>query len=181
MTKLLYTLGLTIVLLQPLSCLAANTHEETILVGLLNDDHGVLSKLKIKKVNIPYQKLKPAIGQTLWQCFPREKVRVSLIDTGYSSSDLGWKEDHSNIVVTINESKNVKHEYTMRRFFGLDMYQKRFNYWIDLMRNQSFVCLSGEYIEQEKMNNKYQHYTLISWLFDGIKTKVGSDFYFPHS
>jgi len=143
---------------------------------ILTNDYGILlqksnsSNHKIFKrvINMP-NKLSPEI---YWQCFPRQKVSVTL--TELEDRDDIAKESYSLISISAEDVGGNLHEYVMRRAWPLSTYKDRYNRWEFLMKNEKFVCIAGSFTEIESddlKDQKYQKATVYLWLFEKIKNQ----------
>lgn len=123
-------------------------------------------------------------GFNIWQCFPREFVMVTLSDTGKSSEELGWKKNVAYLKIDVLTTKDIqvnehiKHQYEMRANWTITGYQKRFNKWLKLMKDEEYVCLAGHFVNQEKKIINGKTWITYGWIFEKIKTKKGCDSYF---
>ncbi len=149
---------------------------------LLTDDYEIL---KEEDLNTYKEGVRPApfspkegFGYIYWQCFPRDHVSINLEEMGYSSEDIGWHENYSNLKITAYSKPGVFHDYIMRRPWPVTIYEKRFNLWIKLMKGEQYVCLAGSFIKHEEVIKNGAKQQLYLWEFDKIKTKKGSDSYF---
>lgn len=113
-------------------------------------------------------------GYIYWQCFPRDRISISLKDMGYSSEDIGWEENYSDLRIMISDESSGYHEYSMRRVWPTSTYEERFKLWLKLMKGQKYVCLSGNFVNREEKANG----VITRWIFEKIKTKKGCDSYF---
>ena len=150
---------------------------------LLTNDYGILNDLDLdtRKSGVNPAPFLPkegeGIGYIYWQCFPRDRVSLSLEDIGYSSEDIGGDENYGSLSISVSSESGL-HKYCMRRMWPVSGYEERFNLWIRLMKDQKYVCFSGGFFgkEDSMINGKKQK--TYSWVFDKIKTKKGCDSYF---
>ena len=101
-------------------------------------------------------------GYVYWQCFSRDYLRINLEDLGYTSEDIGGKENYSGLKITASNNPDISHEYVMRRIWPLSTYEKKFDLWIKLMKGEKYVCIAGEFFNcKDKRvhgkNGRYVH------------------------
>jgi hypothetical protein len=113
-------------------------------------------------------------GLIYWQCFPREDVTITLKDKGYSTEDVGWKDTMADLEVSVNLKGSVYHKYEMTRSWTVADYQRDFNTWRKLMKNEQHVCISGHFVSREVSYANGEKQNIYYWIFDKIKTKKGS-------
>jgi hypothetical protein len=116
-------------------------------------------------------------GLNYWQCFPREQVSLVLEDSGLYSEDLG-KDTIGDLIIVVQTKPGVSHEYKMRREWTVSDFQKDFNHWRNLMKEEKNVCLGGSFVEHKKWVENDKTKETYEWIFDKIKTKKGCDGYF---
>lgn len=147
--------------------------------ALLTEDHGILKEKDLDDgflKRAPYSP-KNLTGQTYWQCFPRSKIDITLRDMGYSAENLS--DNDGDLSIIAYEKPGITHRYGMRRHWSIPSTEITFNHWIELMKNEKYVCLAGSgglLVKEETRNGKnYQEYY---WTFEMLKTKKGCDSYF---
>lgn len=173
--KLIFTLILSYFL--PYDANAINaTVKQKYPYTVLTNDYGILNEEDLDSyhdgVKPPPFFPKKGYGYIYWQCFPRDKISIILKDMGYSSEDIGWTENYSDLIITVSNIKGLDHEYSMRKVLPTSGYEERFNLWLKLMKNEKYVCLAGSLIDHD--NDK----KLSSWVFERMKTPKGHDSYF---
>jgi hypothetical protein len=151
--------------------------------SLLTDDYDILSENDLGSFTWgieqkPFSTKKPSKAYTYWQCFPRELVMVSLSDNGQSASELGWKENVAYLEISVLMDEGIQHVYHMRSIWSIKDFQKRFNKWLKLMEREKYICLEGEFTNQEKEMKNGKTWTTYGWTFEKLKTKKGCDSYF---
>lgn len=146
--------------------------------SVLTNDYGILNEkdLDTLKLGVKPPTFLPEEGHSFlyWQCFPRDRISISLKDMGYTSEDIGGKENYSALKIMVSNDSNAYHEYSMRRVWATSTYADRFNLWLKLMRNEKYVCLLGDFVYRKKIKGAITQY----WIFEKIKTKKGCDSYF---
>jgi hypothetical protein len=108
-----------------------------------------------------------------WQCFPRENITIILKDKGYSNEDVCWKDTMADLEIIISPGKGVHHKYEMTRSWTVADYQRDFNTWRKLMKNERYVCISGNFVSREVVPADREKQDTYYWIFDKIKTKKG--------
>ncbi len=150
--------------------------------SVLTNDYGILNEIDLDSykdgVKPPSSLPKEGFGYIYWQCFPRDAVSINLEDMGYSSEDIGRNENDGDIKITVIRRSGVFHEYVMRRMWPVSGYEKKFNLWIKLMKNEKSVCLAGSFVHREDRVVSGKKQRIYLWVFDKIKTKKGCDSYF---
>jgi len=109
-----------------------------------------------------------------WQCFARNAISVNLEEMGYSSEDIGWTDNYSDLTITAIGPDGIKHEYIMRRPWPLPTYLAKFNSWLTLMKNEKYVCIAGSSATPQKKKDQM----VVLWYFEQLKTKKGCNAYF---
>lgn len=146
--------------------------------SVLTDNYGILNEkdLDTNKEGIkpPPHLPKNGYGYIYWQCFPRDTISISLKDMGYSSKDIGGKENFSDLKIMVSDKSSGYHEYSMRRIWPTSAYEQRFKLWLELMKNEKYVCLAGNFVNREEKTKGIISF----WIFEKIKTKKGCDSYF---
>lgn len=149
--------------------------------SLLTNDYGILNEKDLdtykKGVRPPPFLPKGGNGYIYWQCFPRDSISISLKDMGYSSEDIGWEENYSDLRILISDESSGYHEYSIRKVWPTSAYEYRFKLWLKLMKNQKYVCLAGNFVNREEKANS----VITRWIFEKIKTKKGCDSYFKEN
>lgn len=149
---------------------------------LLTEDYDILSENDLASYTwgikpVPFS-IKEHSDYQYWQCFPRDRVSMILKDKGYSSEDIGWKENYGDLQIEVWLDGLISHQYFMRRPSSVSGYEEVFNRWQNLMKNEKYVCLGGRFSHyEEKIENGLKK-KIYSWTFDRIKTKNGCDSYF---
>ena len=164
------------------ACALSITAKEKYPYPLLTEDHDILNENDLGAFTWGF---KPRLFTTeessgqynYWQCFPREQVKVSLEDIGYSSTELGWKNNVAYLKINVMTDKGIIHAYEMRANWSIKDSQKRFNKWLGLMKGEKYVCLAGEFVRREHVVRGIfrEEY---GWVFEKLKTKKGCDSYF---
>jgi hypothetical protein len=149
---------------------------------LISDDYGILNENDLAhyacdKPPRPFSSEEDSGAYHYWQCFPRNKVSVTLEDMGYFSEDLGSKDTYSELKIRIYIKPTIIHEYQMRRAYPVTDYQKKFMLWHKLMTKQNYVCFAGSFSRKEKHLEAELEREISFWIFEKIKTKNGSDCY----
>lgn len=149
---------------------------------LLTDDYGILTENDIAAYTWglkprPFTTEGPSGEYTYWQCFPRELIEVTLTDTGQTASEFG-KDNIADLQIRVHVKPNLIHQYDMRARWGVMDFEKRFNKWQKIMKNENHVCLAGSFtsLEHELENAKVRE--IYQWTFEKMKTKRGCDSYF---
>ena len=150
---------------------------------LLTDDYGILNENDIAAYTWglkprPFNPDKISGQYTYWQCFPRDHIYLTLEDEGSSSEDFGWRDNVGNLEINVWITPTLVHRYDMRTKWTVSDYQKRFNKWRELMKNEKYVCLAGSSVLREKKIEDGKTKEIYSWVFEKIKTKKGCDSYF---
>ncbi len=150
---------------------------------LLTEDYGILTDTDLAAYTWglkprPFTPNEISGAYLYWQCFPREKISIALEDTGYSSEDIGWKDNYGELRIRVQINRNLAHLYFMRRNLAVKDFQKRFNLWRKIMKDQKYVCLAGEFSDRERKVENNTFNEIYSWTFEKIKTKKGCDSYF---
>lgn len=150
---------------------------------LLNRDGGILVKddfLKsIQGLNInKYSAKKLNFDYVYWQCFKREQISLSLIDTGYQADEMNGKDTVGRLKINVSDSMHWYHQYEMRSNWPVADVQTRFIHWRKLMEGQSIVCLAGRFVDKQLVDEYGQSKVVYSWVFEALKTKKGMDSYF---
>lgn len=150
---------------------------------LLTDDYGILNEndLGAYTWGIKHESFTPkenSHGFNYWQCFPRDHVSINIEDMGYSTEDYGWKDTLADITIKVWIKPGVFHQYEMRRVWPVSQSLKDFKRFHQLMKNEKYVCLAGNYVGLEKYENHGFKQEEYGWIFDKIKTKKGCASYF---
>lgn len=110
-----------------------------------------------------------------WQCFPRENIRISLRDIGYSSHNL----DENDSELTIEAyTESATHQYGMRRDWPVSSNAENFNRYQKIMRGQKYICLEGTYFLSKDTVTDGKKRRIYYWTFEKMKTKKGCESYF---
>lgn len=149
---------------------------------LLTEDHKILNERDLAVYTwglTPRQftDKEPSGDYYYWQCFPREQVSVTFIDSGITYVDLG-SDTAADLEIRVAVKPGVYHEYGMRRGWTVAQYQTDFTRWHKLMKNEKYVCLAGSFIGREETVENDIHNETYGWIFEAIKTKKGCDSYF---
>jgi hypothetical protein len=147
---------------------------------LISKDYGILNVEDLAHYarNKPpriFSFQKSSGGYNYWQCFPREKVKLYLMDMGYSSENFGWEDTMADLKIRIYMTPTVIHEYQMRRAYPVAEYKRNFTVWHKLMTNQKYVCLAGSFGYKKTVFDEGLDREIYYWTFEKIKTKKGSD------
>ncbi len=141
--------------------------------GILNeDDLGAFSWGRERRPFNP----KSSMGY-YWQCFPREVIKIILKDIGTSSAEVGGKENIADLNIEVWINPNLIYEYEMRARWPVADFEKRFNKWRNIMKQEKYVCLAGEYVNYEHKTSNGMETDVYGWIFEKIKTKKGCDSY----
>jgi len=150
---------------------------------LLSNDYDILNENDLGDFSwgFPKNKRSPfnpkGIGGNYWQCFPRESIKITLQDSGFSTDDLGWKDNIGDLKIEVWVNKNLVHEYGMRKLLSITDFEKRFNKWQKIMKDEKYVCLAGDFVNYEHKNENGIERDVYGWIFEKIKTKKGCDSY----
>jgi hypothetical protein len=149
---------------------------------LLTDDYGILNKNDIAAYTWGLKPRQftaegPSGEYTYWQCFPRKSITVTLKDTGQTASEFG-KDNIADLQIRVSVKPDLIHQYNMRARWGVMEFEKRFNKWQKIMKNEKYICLAGSFMfrENEVENGKVRE--RYAWVFEKMKTKQGCDSYF---
>lgn len=148
--------------------------------SILTNDYGILNEMDLKDEKSAPFSPGESTGYVYWQCFPRDYLRIQLEDLGYTSEDIGGKENYSGLKITASNNSGISHEYVMRRRWPLSTYEKRFNLWIKLMKGEKYVCIAGRFFTCKDKVMSGRNWQVCEWVFEKIKTKKGCDSYFIH-
>jgi hypothetical protein len=148
---------------------------------LLTKDYGILNEQDLAcyahgKPPRPFN-LENSGGYNYWQCFPRDKVSITLEDYGYSTEDVGWEDTLSDLTIRIYVTPRIIHEYQMRRPWPVSEYLPRFKLWHKLMAGQKYVCFAGSFGDKKIKIEEAIPREIYYWTFEKIKTKKGKDSY----
>ena len=148
--------------------------------SVLTEDYGILNEADLDTDGIkpPSFLPKEGFGYVYWQCFSRDGILIDLKDMGYSSEDIGQKENYSDLKITVSNKPGVYHEYTMRRVLPTTAYEARFKSWIKLMKGEKYVCLAGNFVNRADRIQNGKKQQIYSWIFEKMKTTTGCDSYF---
>lgn len=159
--------------------------------AVLTDDYGLLNEIDLDSeldgVKHPPSFSTKNKGYIYWQCFPRESVRVSLVDFGDSpeddpESDVKYNgENNAKLTITAQSKGGVFHQYVMWSKFPLSLTQDRFNRYLKLMHGEKHICIAGSYLEKEatiiKGEIEEEKQKTYYWGFEKIKTTKGCEAY----
>ncbi|MBA2653777.1 MAG: hypothetical protein H0U71_01765 [Gammaproteobacteria bacterium] len=148
---------------------------------LLTDDYGILKEADLARYQkkMKYEKFSAKHdGLVYWQCFPRDKIEITLKDMGYTAEEFDKTDTISDILLTAYKEPGVKHIYVMRRAYPISAYHEVFLRWEKLMKGEKYVCLAGEFISHDEKINDGVKIEENYWTYDKIKTKKGSNSYF---
>ena len=151
---------------------------------LLTEDYGILSENDLASYtwgikHLPFSTKQQSHYQ-YWQCFPRDRVCMTLKDKGYSSEDIDWQENYGDLQIEVSLDGNISHLYYMRRMSPVSGYEEIFNRWQKLMNKEKYVCLGGRFSGYDEKIENEQKQKIFSWVFEMIKTKKGCDSYFQN-
>jgi hypothetical protein len=148
---------------------------------LLTNDDGILNEQDLANYahGMPPRpfNLENSGGYNYWQCFPRNKISITLRDFGYSTEDVGWEDTLSDLKIRIYVTPRIIHEYQMRRPWPVSEYLPRFKLWHELMTDQKYVCFAGSFSSKEEVIENSIPREIYYWIFEKIKTKKGKDSY----
>lgn len=148
---------------------------------LIGDHYGILNEkdLDLDGKHVPFTGGGDSLYQSYWQCFLREQVSMTLIDSGYPSEEIENVDTLADLSIKVVAQPGVFHEYSMRRRVPTDEFEKRFRLWRELLRGELYVCLEGSAGTIEDRSVPGSHRKIVySWIFEKIKTKKGCDSYF---
>lgn len=175
--KIVFVLGLLIIFSSTSAAITAPIKKKYP-YSVLTNDYGILNEkdLDTYKMGVkpPPFLPKEGYGYLYWQCFPRDRVSISLKDMGYTSEDIGGEENYSVLKIMISDDSSGYHEYSMRRVWPTSTYEHRFKLWLKLMKNEKYVCLLGDFVNRETIKGAVSQH----WIFEKIKTKKDCDSYF---
>jgi hypothetical protein len=149
---------------------------------LLTDDYEILDEndiaaytwgLKLR----PFTTKGPSGEYTYWQCFPRELIEVTLIDTGTTALEFG-KDNIGDLQIRVWVKPELIHQYDMRARWGVMDFEKRFNKWQKIMKNAKYVCVAGSFTRLEHKLEDSRVRAIYHWTFEKMKTPNGCDSYF---
>src|SRR3989339_24780 len=140
---------------------------------LLTDDYGVLTAedltYEIRNFN-ENKKGAPdlRVGPYRWQCFPTKYGKFNLTSCWEDDLFVGPNKETRtlcdfNITFKINGVKQFYYDRSARDIEFCQTVKKHFN---DLIRGQSYVCMSGN-------PNNLEDKKEVSWFWNKIKTKRG--------
>lgn len=150
---------------------------------LLSNDYGILSENDLGDFSwgFPKNNRSPfnpkGIGGNYWQCFPRESIKITLQDSGFSTDDLGWRDNIADLKIEVWVNKNLVHEYEMRKLLSVADFEKKFNKWRKIIKDEKYVCLAGDFVNYEHKKENGIEQEVYGWIFEKIKTKRGCDSY----
>jgi hypothetical protein len=176
-----FILMLTLLINTPYDALAISKEaQKKYPYSVLTNDYGILNEkdLDTYKMGVKPPPFLPKgpYGYLYWQCFPRDRISISLKDMGYTSEDIGGEENYSVLKIMISDDSSGYHEYSMRRVWSTSTYEDRFKLWLKLMKNEKYVCLLGDFVNRETIKGVVSQH----WVFEKIKTKKGCDSYFAN-
>lgn len=149
---------------------------------LLTEDHDILNENDLAPYTWDIKpepfSVKREAQYNYWQCFSREDVSLILEGMGYSSEEIGWKENHGDLKIVVGVGKGISHEYVMRRLGSISGCKEVFTRWQRLMKNEKYVCLAGRFSGRDIIIENNKEREVYSWIFEKIKTKRGCDSYF---
>ena len=142
---------------------------------VLTNDYGILNDIDLDShldgVKHPPKFSKKSKVFIYWQCFPRNSVRVSLQDLGYSpedddESDIKYNgENEASLTLSVLSKNHIVHKYIVWGRLPITLAENRFNQYLKLMQDESYVCLAGSYTENPSQINE--------WAFIKMKTRKG--------
>lgn len=149
---------------------------------LLTDDYDILNENDIAAYTWGLKPRSfttegPSGEYTYWQCFPRESIEVILRDTGQTASEFG-KDNIADLQIRVQVKPGLIHQYDMRARWGVTNFEKRFNKWRKIMKNENYVCLAGSFTSLEHKLENGRAQEIYQWTFEKMKTKNGCDSYF---
>ena len=141
---------------------------------LLTNDYGILNEQDLARYayGIPPRpfNLKDSGAYNYWQCFPRNKVSITLTDFCCSTEDVGWKDTISE-KIRIYVTPTIIHEYQMRRPWPFSEDLPRFKLWHKLMSDQKYVCFAGSFGDKKVVIEEAIPREIYYWTFEKLKTK----------
>ena len=146
---------------------------------VLTNDYGILNETDLNgDLDIVFPAKKFPNGRLFslyWQCFPRNDVRISLRDIGYSSYDI---DDNDSELTIEAYTKSATHQYGMRRNWPVMSNEDRFNQYQKLMRGQKYICLQGTYFFYKDVITNEKKERVYFWTFEKMKSMKGCESYF---
>ncbi|OAI48875.1 hypothetical protein AYO45_04005 [Gammaproteobacteria bacterium SCGC AG-212-F23] len=146
---------------------------------VLTDDYGILNGRDLdSKLDGVFPPTEFPSGKHFflyWQCFPREQVRISLNDIGYSSFNLD--ENDAELTITVYTSSGA-HLYGNRRNSAVSSSIKTLNEYQRIMRGQHYICLEGTYFFYKDSVTDGKKMRTYYWTFEKMKTMKGCVSYF---
>lgn len=179
--KVNYRVGLLIIFLCAIACNALGlslTAKQQYPFTLLTDDYGILNDHDLSYY-IEYVRpatffpKKEAMGYIYWQCFPRENISITLEDYGDFVKEFGKKDTIGQLEMKAIVKSGVFHEYIMKNLGLVKDFQKQFNSWRKLMKNEKYVCLAGSFISRSQSMENGIKRDVSGWTFERLKTKKG--------
>ncbi len=144
------------------------------LQGLLTEHYGILGvdDLKIKACIALPKKFdsSKSSGFSYWQCFTSNSAKMTCEGLSHNED---YKETVTQLIVTIQSNDKI-HEYMASRQMPMNNCMQYKMQWNKLLKNQKFVCISGEFLSRKRGKEKIEHWY---WIFDKYKTKNGCDSY----
>ncbi|HVE44861.1 MAG TPA: hypothetical protein VNC84_06985 [Gammaproteobacteria bacterium] len=154
--------------------------------SLLTPDYGILSENDLAAYAYgikqhPFNERNGIDGHNYWQCFPRDRISVTLEDQGFSTEDVGWKDTLSELIIEARTDSGVIHRYELRALGMFHLYEKELHQWHKLMKGEKYVCLSGNFVAVTPRTINGRTISEYGWIFDKIKTKKGCSSYWWNS
>ena len=177
--KIIFGLAFLSLFLQSNDVFAEKEHLEKLKskypYGLLGDDYGIL-KVEDLAINACDRYLRPfseeeSTPYQYWQCFKVKDATISCEGGGYDEGE----HTRLALLVIAAPNKNGYHEYFHDRTMPLNGCKEHVREWKRLVRAESYVCISGSFVNKEK--DKAGRW-VFHWDFDRFKTKKGCDSYF---
>ena len=150
--------------------------------SLLTNDYGILNARDIENYTHgltprPFTVEGTSGAYIYWQCFPRERIVVTLKDTGLSSDDFGWRDNIADLQIRVTINPDFVNQYNMKKRLTVTDFEKRFNKWRNLMKGEKYICLAGSFMFRERKIEDGKEKEIYQWVFEAMKTKSGCDSY----
>ena len=150
---------------------------------VLTNDYGILNEIDLDShldgVKHPPKFSKKSKVFIYWQCFPRNSVRVTLQDLGYSpedddESDIKYNgENEAALTIYASRDDHVVHKYIVWGRLPVSLAENKFNEYLKIMKNERYVCLAGSYTENQTQIVKGIKQQINEWAFVKMKTHKG--------
>jgi hypothetical protein len=159
--------------------------------AVLTSDYKILNEIDLNSeldgVKHPPSFSTKAKGYIYWQCFPRDSVRISLEDLGYSPEDdpesnIKYNgENEAKLTIVAQGKRGIMHKYVMWGNYPVSTTISRFNAYLKLMNGEKNICIAGSYLEKETRKTVGEIETsrqqVYYWGFEKMKTTKGCEAY----